>query len=555
MSIQAVPTDIIFNEYASWRAYWQSQGQPWRTELEIDAQRQEELASRLATSADVQQGRYPFRACALSRADVEWLLAARQTHTLHQHKDPQHHNAQLDLRGADLSKVDLRGLPLRSIRGGLSEEEWRIATFEQRDMAALHLERADLRGTSLEGALLRGAHLEGADLRDAYLGGADLRDAHLEGKGHSLKPLPAADLRMVYFDSNTLLDNITLGDQEHGVVKVADVHWNGINLAPLAWNKVDILGDELDALQWKDLDSYRAAVRANRQLASVLYSQGLHEDANHFAYRALVNQRVILRRQLILPLVLRLMQQPQMPLPLVFRRAEQWWQSQRRQSNIAPMMLARMTLLFLILACFALWQPIILTLILCLCIVSFSLLYLLLRRRARLPYPYQPAQAFVLPPKLASTKQRLQQKRLVLLHFLLGKPLAKETQTLTHTWLFPSLLLFLAIVDNTIVSCTKYLFLLLLDVLSGYGYKWGRTLSCYIILLLGFGMFYALLGHLPPLTSLLLSIASFHGRGFFADGIITASNPLTMLEAGESIVGLVIEICLLVTVIRYRLRG
>jgi hypothetical protein len=39
------------------------------------------------------------------------------------------------------------------------------------------------------------------------------------------------------------------------------------------------------------------AVRANRQLATALRDQGLSEDADHFAYRAQLCQRIVLRRQ------------------------------------------------------------------------------------------------------------------------------------------------------------------------------------------------------------------------------------------------------------------
>ncbi len=40
---------------------------------------------------------------------------------------------------------------------------------------------------------------------------------------------------------------------------------------------------------------YRTAVRANRQLTTVLRGQGLNEEANHFAYRAQLLQRVVWR--------------------------------------------------------------------------------------------------------------------------------------------------------------------------------------------------------------------------------------------------------------------
>jgi len=58
-----------------WKAYWKKQGQPWRTEPEIDEERQKYLAERRVITPDIKQGIYPFKDIKLNRADVEWLLA------------------------------------------------------------------------------------------------------------------------------------------------------------------------------------------------------------------------------------------------------------------------------------------------------------------------------------------------------------------------------------------------------------------------------------------------------------------------------------------------
>ena len=47
----------------------------WRTEPEIDFERQKFLTQRLAVQPDIQRGIYPFKDVKLSRADIEWLLA------------------------------------------------------------------------------------------------------------------------------------------------------------------------------------------------------------------------------------------------------------------------------------------------------------------------------------------------------------------------------------------------------------------------------------------------------------------------------------------------
>src|SRR6266700_6702790 len=61
-----------------WHQHWQSQGQPWRTEPEINAERQAELNRHRAIIPDIKKGIYPFKDMKLSRADVEWLLATHE---------------------------------------------------------------------------------------------------------------------------------------------------------------------------------------------------------------------------------------------------------------------------------------------------------------------------------------------------------------------------------------------------------------------------------------------------------------------------------------------
>src|SRR5258708_9682259 len=62
----------------AWKTYWKGQGWPWRTEPEIDAQRQKYLAERRAIVPDIEKGIYPFKDVKLSRADVEWLLVTHE---------------------------------------------------------------------------------------------------------------------------------------------------------------------------------------------------------------------------------------------------------------------------------------------------------------------------------------------------------------------------------------------------------------------------------------------------------------------------------------------
>ncbi len=329
MSIQGEMADVMrptSSQKGAWAGYWQQVGQPWRTEPEVDADRQAYLTHRLAIRPDLEEGVYPFRDVKLDRADVEWLL------TNHEDgrgpvdwRDPQQRDRLgIDLRGADLRGANLHGLPLSHMLGGLNWRE-RDRTPERREMAAVHLEGAVLSGAHLERAELYMAYLERADLYMAHLANASLRKAHFEGaslrkaylvyteeqdveKKNTSKPVKfsPADLRAAFFDSTTDLRSVFLGDEQHGFVRLADVQWGGVNMAIVDWAPIKILGDEGKArktihtgkdAQEAHIADFRDAVRANRQLSVALQSQGLNEEATRFAYRAQLLQREVLKLQ------------------------------------------------------------------------------------------------------------------------------------------------------------------------------------------------------------------------------------------------------------------
>ncbi len=295
----------------AWKVYWKAQGQPWRTEPEIDNERQKILAERHRITPDIERGIYPFKDMRLSRADVEWLLATHAVLGTVDWKDVllREHEG-IDVRGANLAHTDLSYLPLALLRGGLNYREWEHATEEQRNGAAVRLEGADLKDASLKGASLRGAHLEGAYLRWVQFEGADLMCASLEGaylrfalmeKAHLRDAcLERADLRGALF-AGAYLDGIMICDVNCVGPLLADTQWNDVNLSVVKWSEIKMLGDEHEARKQDKgkgrvprLEGYEQAVRANRQLAIALQAQGLNEDAARFAYRAQVMQRKVL---------------------------------------------------------------------------------------------------------------------------------------------------------------------------------------------------------------------------------------------------------------------
>jgi uncharacterized protein YjbI with pentapeptide repeats len=277
----------------AWKTYWEAQGQMRRTEPEISPERQTFLKERLSVIPNLKQGTYPFKDIKLNRADVEWLL------DIHASGHIEHNLTEdargLDFRGANLSYVNLQRLPLTRLLGGVRSGEWMSSTNEEREAAAIHLEGANLAGTDLYRAQLRCGHLEGANLSTAHLDRTVLRHAHVNN----------AQFRLAKLSSSTRLDEMLLGDNK-GYASFIDVSWNGVNLTAIQWSDMKMTSSEQKARQGKTNEGkkknkatrmyeYGEALRENRQLATILQSQGLNEDASRFAYRAQRCQRIVLR--------------------------------------------------------------------------------------------------------------------------------------------------------------------------------------------------------------------------------------------------------------------
>jgi hypothetical protein len=97
----------------------------------------------------------------------------------------------------------------------------------------------------------------------------------------------------------------------------------------------------------------------------------------------------------------------------------------------------------------------------------------------------------------------------------------------------------------------RYLGSCLLDLVAGYGYTPLRSFLAYILIICAFAGLYLLNAQFaaPRLSwdeALVLSISSFHGRGFFSSGI-SLGDTLARLAAGEAIIGLLIEITFIAT--------
>lgn len=142
-------------------------------------------------------------------------------------------------------------------------------------------------------------HLEGVNLKETNLEGANLQNAHFERANLSDACLERANLHLAFFDNATRLNRVNIGNKKQDGATLADVHWGGVNLAVVNWASIKTLGDEQKARQIRPVHRfrYRAAARAYRQLAMALRDQGLNEEADYFAYRGQLLQRIVWRQQ------------------------------------------------------------------------------------------------------------------------------------------------------------------------------------------------------------------------------------------------------------------
>jgi hypothetical protein len=107
-------------------------------------------------------------------------------------------------------------------------------------------------------------------------------------------------------------------------------------------------------------------------------------------------------------------------------------------------------------------------------------------------------------------------------------------------------------------SLFGWVFSWLLFLVAGYGERPVRSFIAYLLVLFGFAGAYFALGSgalgigthdaiRSPLSALVFSVTSFHGRGFFPGGGLALDDPITVLAAAEAVIGLFIEIIFIAT--------
>ena len=106
----------------------------------------------------------------------------------------------------------------------------------------------------------------------------------------------------------------------------------------------------------------------------------------------------------------------------------------------------------------------------------------------------------------------------------------------------------------------RWSFSAILALLAGYGYKPARSFLTYALVIAAFTALFLLAGagvitfglsatqyhELPWYEALVLSVASFHGRGFFQP-VESPGDPIAILAAIEAVFGLFIEVAFIAT--------
>jgi hypothetical protein len=441
-----------------WASFWNQYLQEWRKAPEVDEDRKQVLRDHLARAIP-DQGLHPFAGVRLARGDVEWLTENLLGDA-----------AFFDPQDRESYKPSLRALDLQGavLWGARLQEAWLPgAQFQGADLSGAHLQEAWLLGAQFQGADLAGAYLQGAGLLRARLQGADLMGAQLQG----------ARIQGCFFDAATDL-SATLGNGSDRFAYVADVHWGDANLAIIPWRNLQMTGEE-----WllrrpvnpdRDRSHFDAATRASRQLATVLRSQGLNEEADRFAYRAHVIKTWALAETLLNRAVLYRVWIQLLPLLV-----------NRRLSLRAATMLR---------------------------LLRFN-------RRAH---------------RFTVRARALKARRVAIERS--NDPVSPKD------WL------------RMLISCFGRS---LLSGVSGYGYRPARALFSYAVVIAVFWLLYLTVGQQPgdqlsPLGAFVLSVSSFHGRGFFPGlntqrAAVALADPRIAIAAIEAAFGLFVEVTLIAT--------
>ncbi|GCE07065.1 pentapeptide repeat-containing protein [Dictyobacter aurantiacus] len=519
-----------------WRAHWQTRGQEWRTEAEIDAQRQVELNACLERETDIERGLYPFKDVSLNRADVEWLLAQQEQRN--QSGGPYG----IDLRAADLRRADLHALPLTGMRGALRWDEWTQATAQQRDWARANLEGADLSQAQLEGAVLNRVNIQHARLRGACLDEADLSEAHAQGAYFDKASLRQADLRKIQAIGSSWQDaqaeradfsEASLQGAEMTRANLRNSNLRKASLQQVELSHATLTGAYLHDAEMQEVTLQRArldeadlsliyAMGANLRQASLkgAYMRGAHLEGSDLT-RASLKGADLSRAHLA---------------GATMNAATLDRQTQLTDIELTGSGYQRASLVDIS------WGDVVLSRI------DWSTMTRDKNAHGTRGSMREASEATSLRQHSANSQEALRSYRQLT---LVLKQQGLDEDSARFAYAAHQLQRELYWRHHTYGAwfCS-----LLLDLLAGYGYRPWRLLAAYALIILSSTLAYFVIGsfsapHLTLLDAALISVTAFHGRVFWED----ATHPSRLrlwIMAAEALAGLVIESVLIAVLVR-----
>ncbi len=503
-----------------------SQG-PWRIEPEIGLERQEQLVRCLATVPDITHGIYPFKGMKLSRADIEWLISTSTKGSGFGDDERREFRPGLDLRGADLRYADLHTLPLTHLHGSLTRKEWDGATAEQRadaavlltgaDLREAHLEQADLFGVHLENVSLHDAHLEQANLTRAYLQQASLVGAHLKQADLSEADLAKADL------SEADLKAANLSGTRLERAYLIGAHLEEADLSGARLEKIYLSEAHLEQANLSDAhleEGYLSGAHLQRANLSGAHLEGAYLNEAHledtYLYKAHLERTFLYKAHL----------EGARLSSMHIEEAQLKKISKGGKRHIGPSLAD------------AQWGNVNFA------VVRWSQVHML-------GDEHEARQATRAGQRKNNAIRLEEYEAAVRANRQLSMALRAQGLDAEAAHFGYSAQLLQRIVLRRQGKFGQYLFSLLLDLLAGYGYRPGRSLLAYLVVIFGFMGLYLLnahgaTAHLSWDEALVLSVSSFHGRGFFLQNV-TLGDAFARLAAAEAVLGLLIEISFIAT--------
>ena len=465
-----------------------------------------------------------------------------------------------NLEGAHLSGAYLepseRGQRTTLFKAKLNRADLHDAYMKNADLDRAFLQGADLRGAHLENADLNETHLEGAQLQDAHLDGAQLHRAHLEGADLSHASLVGADLSDAYLEgailTNADLSGTILQSAHMEGTDCQRTNFNKANIRQACFAGSNLCEAHLEAanlrethLEGKDMDATNLeriqqwAKKFPGILQPTNLQGGFFDAGTDFKGIMLSDEKygcVSVADVHWGDANLSVIDWSQIKVigdeSMAIR-----WQSHPQRVNYTSLVIEDNQL----------------------AIRAYRQLSVNLQKRGlneeamRFSYRAQILHLRVLWMQLWPWK-RIQRGKIWLQQSSVWKRLTLLRMRAKQFWVWKH---FTASIGQWIRQfCIRvqqlgnFLFTMFMGLLAGYGYKPGRTLIWYLFVIFGFASVYSFFGHISLLPdALVLSIMSFHGRGFFPSlsNETNLHNPLVILAATEAIIGLFIEISFIAT--------